>query len=159
MRGKDRNVRYYFLAGIQNASVKAATRLRVKKLPDKQVHNGKSTNQVAKSVVPAEAPQTNNNTHNINNNIEISLESNDTIKSLQEAVHFRPLSTQRSVSSEDTNDTNSIGKMATNGDDSDGEPRSLFQGISLKDFERHRKMVEEQNKQKKEMLTRAIEQR
>lgn len=112
-----------------------------------------------KSTVAAEIPPTNNNTDNINNNHEISLESNDTIISLQEAVHFRPLSTQRSVSSEDTNGTNSIGKMGTNDDDSDGEPRSLFQGISLKDFEQHRKMVEEQNKQKKEMLTKAIEQR
>lgn len=156
-----KNCSLIFSAGIQNASVKAAaaSRLRVKKLPDKQIHNGRTTNQTAKLAVAAGIPPTNNNTDNINNNHEISLESNDTIISLQEAVHFRPLSTQRSVSSEDTNGTNSIGKMGTNDDDSDAEPRSLFQGISLKDFEQHRKMVEEQNKQKKEMLTKAIEQR
>ncbi|KAH8319372.1 hypothetical protein KR067_005547 [Drosophila pandora] len=35
---------------------------------------------------------------------------------------------------------------------------SPFKGISLKDFEQHRKMIEEQNKQKKQMLYQAIEQ-
>ncbi|KAM7355691.1 golgin, RAB6 interacting [Cochliomyia hominivorax] len=36
--------------------------------------------------------------------------------------------------------------------------QSPFKGISLKDFESHRKMIEEQNRQKKEMLHKAIEQ-
>ncbi|XP_037821958.1 RAB6-interacting golgin isoform X2 [Lucilia sericata] len=36
--------------------------------------------------------------------------------------------------------------------------QSPFKGISLKDFESHRKMIEEQNRQKKEMLYKAIEQ-
>nr|XP_016933457.1 RAB6-interacting golgin [Drosophila suzukii] len=35
---------------------------------------------------------------------------------------------------------------------------SPFKGISLKDFEQHRRMIEEQNKQKKQMLYQAIEQ-
>ncbi|ALC44973.1 CG33052, partial [Drosophila busckii] len=35
---------------------------------------------------------------------------------------------------------------------------SPFKGISLKDFEQHRKLIEEQNKQKKQMLYKAIEQ-
>lgn len=34
---------------------------------------------------------------------------------------------------------------------------SPFKGISLKDFESHRKMIEEQNRQKKDMLYKAIE--
>ena len=38
------------------------------------------------------------------------------------------------------------------------EAPSPFKGISLKDFESHRKMIEEQNRQKKEMLYKAIEQ-
>lgn len=33
-----------------------------------------------------------------------------------------------------------------------------FKGVSLKDYESQRRMVEEQNKQKKEILYRAIEQ-
>ncbi|XP_065362375.1 RAB6-interacting golgin [Calliphora vicina] len=36
--------------------------------------------------------------------------------------------------------------------------QSPFKGISLKDFESHRKMIEEQNRQKKEILYKAIEQ-
>ncbi|XP_017112042.1 RAB6-interacting golgin [Drosophila elegans] len=35
---------------------------------------------------------------------------------------------------------------------------SPFKGISLKDFEQHRRMIEEQNKQKKQLLYQAIEQ-
>ncbi|KAH8380062.1 hypothetical protein KR009_008729 [Drosophila setifemur] len=35
---------------------------------------------------------------------------------------------------------------------------SPFKGVSLKDFEQHRRMIEEQNKQKKQMLYKAIEQ-
>lgn len=35
--------------------------------------------------------------------------------------------------------------------------QSPFKGISLKDFESHRKMIEEQNKQKKDLLQKAIE--
>lgn len=35
---------------------------------------------------------------------------------------------------------------------------SPFKGVSLKDFEQHRRMIEEQNKQKKQMLYQAIEQ-
>ncbi|KAH8307371.1 hypothetical protein KR044_010956 [Drosophila immigrans] len=45
--------------------------------------------------------------------------------------------------------------------DSTGDRLSIdspFKGISLKDFEQHRKMIEEQNKQKKQMLYKAIEQ-
>ncbi|KAH8235147.1 hypothetical protein KR032_009302 [Drosophila birchii] len=45
--------------------------------------------------------------------------------------------------------------------DSSGErlnTDSPFKGVSLKDFEQHRRMIEEQNKQKKQMLYQAIEQ-
>ena len=34
-----------------------------------------------------------------------------------------------------------------------------FKGISMRNFEQHRKMMEEQNRQKKELLSKAIEQR
>ncbi|KAH8361388.1 hypothetical protein KR084_000758, partial [Drosophila pseudotakahashii] len=47
-------------------------------------------------------------------------------------------------------------------DDSSSRERlntdSPFKGISLKDFEQHRRMIEEQNKQKKQLLYQAIEQ-
>ncbi|XP_075159441.1 golgin, RAB6 interacting [Haematobia irritans] len=38
------------------------------------------------------------------------------------------------------------------------EAQSPFKGISLKDFETHRKMIEEQNRQKKDLLYKVIEQ-
>lgn len=162
------------------AAAKVDSRLRIKKLPEKHVHNGKTS----KPVTPIETipPMIANN-----NNNDISTESNDTIQSLQEALHFRPLSALRSGSSVSTdgnqntyrsdglnavngggqvsnrNGINGNGLDGVNGNGNDCEDvsdrRSIFQGVSLKDFEQHRKMVEEQNKQKKEMLTKAIEQR
>lgn len=152
---------------------KVATRLNVKKLPEKHsVHNNKVAAGASKGIASKPATTTTTATpitmatSHANNNNDISLESNDTIKSLQEAVHFRPLSTQRSVSSDKNASENGSEylnnndgpRCGENGHDSDSD-RRIFQGISLKDFEQHRKMVEEQNKQKKEMLTKAIEQR
>lgn len=71
-----------------------------------------------------------------------------------------------------TPDDSSILKVSSTDDDasilpstkdSEGEQHGLstespFKGISLKDFEQHRKLIEEQNKQKKQMLYKAIEQ-
>lgn len=72
-----------------------------------------------------------------------------------------------------TPDDSSILKVSSTDDDasilpstkdSEGEQQhgltteSPFKGISLKDFEQHRKIIEEQNKQKKQMLYKAIEQ-
>lgn len=70
----------------------------------------------------------------------------------------------------ETTDDSSILKVNSTDDDSSILPStkdsteeristdSPFKGISLKDFEQHRKMIQEQNKQKKEMLYQAIEQ-
>ncbi|KAM8709094.1 hypothetical protein ACLKA7_015980 [Drosophila subpalustris] len=70
-----------------------------------------------------------------------------------------------------TTDDSSILKISSTDDDASILPStkdstddrristdSPFKGISLKDFEQHRKMIEEQNKQKKQMLYKAIEQ-
>lgn len=148
-------------------TAKVATRLNAKKLPEKHIYNNKPSTNGSKPIAPKSttAPVT-MAAIQTNNNNDISLQSNDTIKSLQEAVHFRPLATQRSVSSDrnpsengsDSVNNNDEPRNGENGHDSDSD-RRIFQGISLKDFEQHRKMVEEQNKQKKEMLTKAIEQR
>ncbi|XP_034102927.1 RAB6-interacting golgin [Drosophila albomicans] len=60
------------------------------------------------------------------------------------------------------NDNDVVASAADSTIDSANEERlstdSPFKGISLKDFEQHRKMIEEQNKQKKQMLYKAIEQ-
>lgn len=71
-----------------------------------------------------------------------------TDNSLQEAIHFKPLPEvvyQESVTETSSNDDKSLSP-------------TLFQGISLKDYEAQRRMVEEQNKHKKEILCKAIEQ-
>ncbi|EDW17814.1 RAB6-interacting golgin [Drosophila mojavensis] len=70
----------------------------------------------------------------------------------------------------ETTDDSSILKVSSTDDDASILPStkdsteeristdSPFKGVSLKDFEQHRKMIQEQNKQKKEMLYQAIEQ-
>ncbi|EDV97002.1 RAB6-interacting golgin [Drosophila grimshawi] len=72
--------------------------------------------------------------------------------------------------SETPTDDSSILKLSTTDNDASILPstrdsngdrlntESPFKGVSLKDFEQHRKMIEEQNKQKKQMLYKAIEQ-
>lgn len=72
---------------------------------------------------------------------------------LQDALHFKPLppkqfpieeiaDIEKEIRKQDDSSTNSV----------------AFKGVSLKDYESQRRMVEEQNKQKKEILYRAIEQ-
>lgn len=80
---------------------------------------------------------------------------------LQEAVHFKPL--QKKVYPPEDESILQLGKE--NGIEDESEDRSFgkndpspFKGMSLKDFESRRKVVEEQNKMNKELLYKAIEQ-
>ncbi|KAH8398772.1 hypothetical protein KR222_003125 [Zaprionus bogoriensis] len=61
-----------------------------------------------------------------------------------------------------TDDDASILPSCRDADSGQGEQQlqtdSPFKGVSLKDFEQHRKLIEEQNKQKKQLLYKAIEQ-
>ncbi|XP_034481563.1 RAB6-interacting golgin [Drosophila innubila] len=78
--------------------------------------------------------------------------------------------TYATVNDSGTTDDSSILKISSTDDDASILPStkdstgdrlstdSPFKGISLKDFEQHRRMIEEQNKQKKQMLYKAIEQ-
>lgn len=122
----------------------------MKKASDKQVHTTKTIAQLG-------APMEKNNNHSS------IFDSDETIKSLQDAMHFQPLQKKTVDSNGRTNDDVAISNgvqcpTTTPSDECENfDPR--FQGISLKDFEQHRKLVEEQNKQKKEILTKAIEQR
>ena len=81
---------------------------------------------------------------------------------LQEAIHFKPL--PRTVVADSTTDesiceiTESISKAFAKHDEEEPPAPSPFMGISLKDYEAQRRMVEEQNKHKKEVLYKAIEQ-
>lgn len=74
-------------------------------------------------------------------------------KHLQDALHFKPLPPRHDAIEE-------IAGLEeeTNRPDDALEKPLAFKGISLKDYESQRRMIEEQNKQKKEILYRAIEQ-
>uniref|UniRef100_A0A0K8TSW2 RAB6-interacting golgin n=1 Tax=Tabanus bromius TaxID=304241 RepID=A0A0K8TSW2_TABBR len=96
----------------------------------------------------------------------------ESMTSLQEAVHFRPLPAVRrqSKSKEEHSDPENTDESILHISRSENESNaknlekkpvmvnSPFKGISLKDFESQRKLIEEQNKQKKAMLYKAIEQ-
>lgn len=96
----------------------------------------------------------------------------ESMTTLQEAVHFRPLPAVRrqSKSKEENGDNEDSDESILHISRSDNESNGInlekkpvtvnspFKGISLKDFESQRKLIEEQNKQKKAMLYKAIEQ-
>lgn len=72
---------------------------------------------------------------------------------LQDALYFKPLPPKQLAIEEIAE----IEKEIRKPDDSSTNPIA-FKGVSLKDYESQRRMVEEQNKQKKEILYKAIEQ-
>lgn len=89
--------------------------------------------------------------------------SNDSVSSIQDALYFKPLpSDQRNFDDIDLNGDEPTSTTATADDGtSNGQhtERSIYQGISLKDFDSHRQMIEESNKEKKEILARALDER
>lgn len=102
--------------------------------------------------------------------------SDSTIQAFHEAMHFRPLdapspNAQQSIA-EQVNGNPAIGSNASierapslssnesdyNGNVSSGRA-AMFNGISLKDFEKHQKVLKEANLEKRRLLSQAIEQR
>lgn len=75
---------------------------------------------------------------------------------LQEAVHFKPL--PKKIYPPEDESILQLEKENGIQDESDVPNPSPFKGMSLKDFESRRKVVEEQNKMNKELLYKAIEQ-
>lgn len=78
---------------------------------------------------------------------------------LQDAIHFKPLPHKiygATVDVESLKGMNSDSDLT--GDSSVQETTTPFKGISLRDYEAQRRMVEEQNKHKKDILYKAIEQ-
>ncbi len=73
---------------------------------------------------------------------------------LQEALHFKPLPSKPLPIVDEIVE---LEKEIRRPDESLKNPLA-FKGVSLKDYESQRRMVEEQNKQKKEILYKAIEQ-
>ena len=103
------------------------------------------------------------NTNAVNNNIDLQTtesSSDSSILKLNHDVNSQISSTASSL--DDSSILPSSPAISKHRLDHN-EPAALeapspFKGISLKDFESHRKMIEEQNRQKKEMLYKAIEQ-
>lgn len=87
--------------------------------------------------------------------------SNESVSSLHEVLFFKPLPRDQ-FDNVDLNGDEPTSTTATADDGtSNGQhtERSIYQGISLKDFDSHRQMIEESNKEKKQILARALDER
>lgn len=96
--------------------------------------------------------------------------SESTIQAFHEAMHFRPLNgpspSAEPADAEQVNGNGSLGRPPSrssaendyNGN-VDGGRAATFSGISLKDFEKHQKLLKEANLEKRRLLSQAIEQR
>lgn len=77
---------------------------------------------------------------------------------LQDAIHFKPLPHLVYGATVDVESLHGISASELTDDSAVQETTIPFKGISLKDYEAQRRMVEEQNKHKKDILYKAIEQ-
>lgn len=97
--------------------------------------------------------------------------SESTVQALQDALYYKRLNTKLDHQENSSESLPSVlQNIESNGNEIDrniiyneNDPlevkRSLFQGISLKDFERHQQMLKEANLEKQKLLSQAIEQR
>lgn len=83
-----------------------------------------------------------------NNNVN---ESDTSFNPIQDAIFFKPLSKK------DQTEEVSILKLDENDVINGNDGSQTFKGVSLKDFEYQRKLMEEQNREKRAMLQKAIE--
>lgn len=72
--------------------------------------------------------------------------------SLEDATYYKPRSKRKSEEKVSTSED------VVDSEDDTVEDVPVVRGVSLKDFQSHQKMMEEQNKQKKDLLYKAIEQ-
>lgn len=128
-----------------------------------------ANNKIATKSIPTEPTKT-APTVNLPDLQHISISESDsssTDNSLRNALHFKPLlvpeyqqtATERKESSAKTVLSPNQGEADLN--ESGNSPRTAlrFVGISLREYEAQRRMVEEQNRHKKEMIYKEIEQR
>lgn len=78
-------------------------------------------------------------------------------RNVHDAIHFKPLPGKIELNSESHEETEIQLDLAKSDTSSILETPALT-GVSLKDFETQRRLVEEQNRQKKDILCKAIEQ-
>lgn len=127
---------------------------------NKNVHQSKSVNMAVK---PDDGLSLKNGNDDACDTSDVL---NDTVSSLQDALYFKPLpSDPRQFDEIDLNGDEPTSTTTNDGDTTIGQhskqhtARSIYQGISLKDFDTHRQMIEESNKEKKEILARALDER
>lgn len=130
--------------------------------------SGKSDDKTAKSDI-----NQNNASNEAASAVDTSNLSESTIQAFQDALHFKPLSqsprsddpTQAIVDDQiaamfDERHADDADQVNGNSVTRDSENnRKLFQGISLKDFEKHHKLMKEANIEKRKLLSSAIEKR
>lgn len=93
----------------------------------------------------------------INNDSDSTEES---LNNLNEAVYFKPLpNIKKCPPGDESILPSNQGNSSDNDEINKNEIDSPFRGMSLKDFETQRRFIEEQNKLKKDLIYKAIEQR
>ncbi|XP_055843114.1 RAB6-interacting golgin [Episyrphus balteatus] len=129
--------------------------LKIKK-PDRKIN--------IKGQMPTQPPTLQQQEESIMDEINLNKSMS---KSIEGALFYQPIpntlqqnqNEQLDVSSSSDSpvENNSLNNSSILPEPSENIESSPFKGISLKDFEVHRKIIEEQNKQKKDLLHKAIE--
>ncbi|KAH8366047.1 hypothetical protein KR093_008603 [Drosophila rubida] len=149
-----------------------ADQLRKQQQQQKQQQKPQQAKTKSRSTTPTEPPKEVSTP--TPNEASLNLEGGLS-ESLVQALYCGPITINKAIATSEASDDNSSCKPSSIDNDNDdhdddaaastkdstGDKLSIdspFKGISLKDFEQHRKMIEEQNKQKKQMLYKAIEQ-
>lgn len=122
------------------------------KPPPKARSNLKTSSAVS---VPVTKQQKNEKTINDTTLEEIVNLDESMSTSLEEAIYYKPRSKARK-SEEKVSTSEDV--AAVEEEEEKVEEVPVVRGISLKDFQSHQKLMEEQNKQKKDLLYKAIEQ-
>lgn len=72
---------------------------------------------------------------------------------LKETLHFNVIPTKPEINGNNSN----VEMEVSHDEETNGMMNSPFRGVSLKDFEKHQKMLEEQNREKMRILQTTIE--
>lgn len=138
------------------------------------VRKSNGDTKIADKIVHSDINQ--NNAENVATSAQnLSNLSESTVQAFHEALHFKPLSQTHETEAHTVNNQNdtvdehhTINNIQNttkpnhnhvNKNDPNLEHCKLFQGISLKDFEKHHQLMKEANLEKRRLLSSAIEQR
>ncbi|XP_055707823.1 RAB6-interacting golgin isoform X2 [Phlebotomus papatasi] len=131
--------------GFTQEDITRLTSKSVSRPAQKNVHQSR-----IRKLGEAKQVKTTSNGHEEVHKSECDTTTDSTIETIRENMHFKPLETPQESSVEVPEDVQETPE--------EGAKPSPFRGISLREFESQRKMMEEHNKQKQDMLCKAIEQ-